>query len=98
MLIFKIDNYHYSKDFTEAESGVKKVKLATAHAGDKLESLNTIVANINADQRTHGSGSAAELFLQRTLGSLVWPTSPLISIIQTARKLLGPCPEISRLT
>ena len=51
----------------EAEAGVKKVKLAIAHAGDKLESLNAIIANLNSDQRTNGSGSAAELFLQRTL-------------------------------
>ena len=46
---------------------MKKIKLAIAHAGDKLESFNAIVANLNADQRTDGSGSAAELFLQRTL-------------------------------
>ena len=51
----------------EAESGVRKVKHAIAHAGDKLESINSIVANLNTDQRTDGSGSAAELFLQRTL-------------------------------
>ena len=44
-----------------------KVKHAIAHAGDSLESLNSIVANLNTDQRTDGSGSAAELFLQRTL-------------------------------
>ena len=44
-----------------------KVKHAIAHAGDKLESINSIVANLNTDQRTDGSGSAAELFLQRTL-------------------------------
>ena len=51
----------------EAESGVKKIKHAIVHAGDKLESLNSIVANLNTDQRTDGSGSAAELLLQRTL-------------------------------
>ena len=51
----------------EAESEVKKIKLAIAHAGENLESLNSIVANLNTDQRTDGSGSAAELFLQRTL-------------------------------
>ena len=46
---------------------MKKVKLAIAHAGDKLESITATVANLNYDQRTDGSGSAAELFLQRTL-------------------------------
>merc|ERR1711867_356484 len=51
----------------EAERNVGKVKHAIAHAGDKLESLNSNVANLNTDQRTEGSGSAAELFLQRTL-------------------------------
>ena len=51
----------------EAERAVGKVKHAIAHAGDKLESINSIVANLNTDQRTDGSGSAAELFLQRTL-------------------------------
>ena len=51
----------------EAERNVGKVKHAIAHAGDKLESINAIVANLNTDQRTDGSGSAAELFLQRTL-------------------------------
>ena len=51
----------------EAERNVGRVKHAIAHAGDKLESLNSIVANLNTDQRTDGSGSAAELFLQRTL-------------------------------
>ena len=44
-----------------------KVKHAIAHAGDSLESINSIVANVNTDQRLDGSGSAAELFLQRTL-------------------------------
>ena len=52
---------------SEAESRVRKIKHAIAHAGDKLESLNSIVANLNTDQRTDGSGSAAEFFLQRTL-------------------------------
>ena len=51
----------------EAERAVGKVKHAIAHAGDSLESINSIVANVNTDQRLDGSGSAAELFLQRTL-------------------------------
>ena len=67
MISHQISSAHNPEGNGEAESGVKKIKLAIAHAGDKLESLNAIVANLNADQRTDGSGSAAELFLQRTL-------------------------------
>ena len=51
----------------EAEASAKKIKLTISHTGDKLESITACVANLNYDQRTDGSGSAAELFLQRTL-------------------------------
>ena len=51
----------------EAVILVKKVKLAISHAGDKLDTISATVANLNYDQRTDGSGSPAELFLQRTL-------------------------------
>ena len=67
MISHQISSAHNPEGNGEAEAGVKKIKLAIAHYGDKLESLNAIVANLNADQRTNGSGSAAELFLQRTL-------------------------------
>ena len=63
MLSYQISSAYNPEGNGEAESGVKKIKLAIAHAGDKLKSLNAIVANLNADQRTDGSGSAAELFL-----------------------------------
>ena len=51
----------------EAEQAFQKVKLAIAHAGDNLKSILATFANINFDQRTDGSGSPAELFLQRNL-------------------------------
>ena len=43
------------------------MKLAIAHAGDKLNSISASVANLNYDQRVDGSGSLAEFFLQRNL-------------------------------
>ena len=46
---------------------MQQCKLAIAHAKDDLKSLKSLIANINFDQRTDGSGSPAELFLQRTL-------------------------------
>ena len=46
---------------------VQAVKKAISHAGDNLKSISSCVANMNYNQRTDGSGSAAELFLQRTL-------------------------------
>ena len=48
-----------------------------SHAGDNLKSIQSTMANINFDQCMDGSGSAAELFLQRTLrvpGLAVIPT------------------------
>ena len=38
-----------------------------SHVGDDLKSIQSCVANLNHDQRTDGSGSAAELFLQWTI-------------------------------
>ena len=43
------------------------VKRAIAHSPDDLKNLQSIVANCNYDQRTDGSGSAAEIFLQRSV-------------------------------
>ena len=52
----------------EAERAVKAAKRAIAHAKDNnLKSIQSIMANLNNDQRLDGSGSAAECFLQRTL-------------------------------
>ena len=51
----------------EAERAVQAAKRAIAHAkDDNLKSIQSIIANINNDQRLDGSGSAAECFLQRT--------------------------------
>ena len=63
----QVSSAHNPEGNGEAERAVGKVKHAIAHAGDKLESINSVVANLNTDQRTDGSGLAAELFLQRTL-------------------------------
>merc|ERR1711867_290881 len=44
----------------EAERAVQAVKRAISHAkDDKLDSILSIVANLNRDQRLDGSGSAA---------------------------------------
>ena len=92
----ELSSAHNPEGNSEAESGVKKVKLAIAHAGDKLESLNAIVANLNADQRTDGSGSAAELFLQRTLKVPGLAHIPTHLINADKEKLPGPSPGKSR--
>ena len=55
------------EDNGEAERAVQKVKAVISHASDDLKSITSCVANLNYDQRTDGSGSTAELFLQRTL-------------------------------
>ena len=64
---------------------MKKVKLIIAHVGDKLNSISAAVANLNYDQRVDGSGSPAELFLQRTLrvpGLAPIPTQPLTQTLK----------------
>ena len=48
----------------EAECTVQAAKRAISHAlDDKLDSIQSIVANLNMDQRLDGSGSAAECYL-----------------------------------
>ena len=51
----------------EAENAVKKVKLTIEHTNDKLEKISAAVGNLNYDWRLKGLGSAAKLFLERTL-------------------------------
>ena len=64
----------------EAERAVQAAKRAISHAkDDKLESIQSIVANLNMDQRLDGSGSAAECFLNQTTriaGVAHLPTAP----------------------
>ena len=64
----------------EAEHAVQAAKRAISHAkDDKLDSIQSIVANLNMDQRLDGSGSAAECFLNRTMPNPVvahLPTAP----------------------
>ena len=68
------------------------MKLAISHASDKLESISVIVVNLNYDQRTDGSGSPAELFLQRILRvpGLVHISTHLLNTdnLKAARSLL----------
>ena len=64
----------------EAERAVQAAKRAISHAKDNnLKSIQSIVANLNNDQRLDGSGSAAECFLQwttRVPGLAHLPTAP----------------------
>ena len=64
----------------EAERAVQAVKKAISHAkSDKLDSIQSIIANMNMDQRQDGSGSAVECFLNRTVripGVAHLPTAP----------------------
>ena len=63
----------------EAERAVQAAKWAISHAKDDLKSIQSIVANLNHDQRVDGSGSAAKCFLQRTTripGLAHLPTQP----------------------
>ena len=50
----------------EAERAVQSAKKAISHCKGGSNSIQSIVANLNHDQRVDGSGSAAEIFLQRT--------------------------------
>ena len=63
----------------EAERAVQAAKKAISHSKDDCKSIQSIVANLNHDQRVDGSGSPAELFLQRTTrvpGLAHLPTHP----------------------
>ena len=64
----------------DAERAVQAAKRAIAHAkDDNLKQIQSIVANLNNDQRLDGSGSAAECFLNRTTrvpGVAHLPTAP----------------------
>ena len=63
----------------EAERAVQAAKHAISHAKGDLKSIQSVVANLNHDQRGDGSGSAAECFLQRTTrvpGLAHLPTQP----------------------
>ena len=64
----------------EAERAVQAVKKAISHAkSDKLDSIQSIIANLNMDQRQDGSGSAPECFLNCTVritGAAHLPTAP----------------------
>ena len=63
----------------EAERAVQSTKKAISHCQVGGKSIQSIVANLNHDQRVDGSGSAAEIFLQRTTrvpGLAHLPTQP----------------------
>merc|ERR1711895_181681 len=63
----------------EAEKAVQAAKKAISHSKDDSKSIQSIVANLNHDQRVNGSGSPAECFLQcttRVPGLAHLPTQP----------------------
>ena len=63
----------------EAERAVQSAKKAISHSQDGCKPIQSIVANLNHDQRIDGSGSPAELFLQHTTlvpGLAHLPTHP----------------------
>ena len=63
----------------EAERAVQAAKKAIAHSKDDCKSIQSIVANLNHDQRVDGSGSPVECFLKhktRVPGLAHLPTQP----------------------